>query len=143
VRRLLAVALIVYLLALARVTLGPVSTPSTAVEETATRVGRVTEPNGGGRRPTQHQRSLVDTALNVALFVPFGALVLGLWPSWRWWAAVAAGAALSGTIELSQLWVFTWRSAQLSDLVTNTAGATLGWAIALTVLRLRPARAST
>ncbi len=136
-RRVLAMLLVVYLVALGGVTLGPDSTPSKAVEETATKVDGATESDRESKPPTQGQRSLTDTVLNVLLFVPFGSLVLGLWPSSRWWAVVVAGAGLSALIELSQLWVFTWRGAQLSDLVTNTAGAALGFVLAALVLRLK------
>ncbi len=136
-RRPLAILLVVYLLGLVVVTLGPSSTPSTAVEKTATEVDRASQSDGASPNPTQRQRSLADTALNVLLFLPCGCLVLLLWPSWRWWAVVAAGASLSAAIELSQRWIFTWRDSQLSDLLTNTVGTTLGCALASTVLRRR------
>lgn len=134
-RRLLALVLLVYLLGLGRVTLGPVSTPSGAVEKTTAQVDRTTQPGGERPESTRRERTAVDTALNVLLFVPFGALVLGLWPSWRWWAVVGAGGVLSAAIELSQRWFFTWRSEQLSDVIKNTLGAAIGWAIAAAVIR--------
>ena len=136
-RRLLVLVLFVYLLGLARVTLGPASTPSRAVKTTATEVDRATRPSGERPRTTKRERREVDTALNVALFVPFGALVLGLSPSWRWWAVIGAGGALSVAIEVSQRWFFTWRSEQLSDVITNIFGTAIGWAVAAAVLRRR------
>lgn len=135
-RRLLALVFLVYLLGLGRVTLGPVSTPSRAVETTATQVDRATQAGDAGSQRTTRERTAVDTAFNVLLFVPFGALVLGLWPSWRWWAVIGAGGALSVAIELSQRWFFTWRSEQLSDVITNIFGTAIGWAAAA-VLRRR------
>ncbi|MBA2751266.1 MAG: VanZ family protein, partial [Actinobacteria bacterium] len=129
-RRLLALVFLVYLLGLGRVTLGPASTPSRAVEKTAAQVDRATQPGGASPQSTTRDRSVVDTAFNVLLFVPFGALVLGLWPSWRWWAVIGAGGALSVAIELSQRWFFTWRSEQLSDVITNILGTAIGWAVA-------------
>ena len=45
-RRLLALVFLVYLLGLGRVTLGPASTPSRAVETTATQVDRSTQADG-------------------------------------------------------------------------------------------------
>jgi len=136
-RRLLALVFLVYLLGLGRVTLGPASTPSRAVEKTAAQVDRATQPGGASPQSTTRDRSVVDTAFNVLLFVPFGALVLGLWPSWRWWAVIGAGGALSVAIELSQRWFFTWRSEQLSDVITNILGTAIGWAVAAAALRRR------
>jgi len=136
-RRLLALVFLVYLLGLGRVTLGPVSTPSRAVETTATQVDRSTQADGESPQRTTRERTAVDTAFNVLLFVPFGALVLGLWPSWRWWAVIGAGGALSVAIELSQRWFFTWRSEQLSDVITNILGTAIGWAVAAAALRRR------
>jgi hypothetical protein len=78
-----------------------------------------------------------DVLANVALFAPLGAaLVLAGVP---WWAAALAGAGLSGAIELTQYLAIPGRFATLSDLLTNTTGATL--AAALTAYRgawLRP-----
>ena len=136
-RRLLALVFLVYLLGLGRVTLGPASTPSRAVEKTAAQVDRATQPGGASPQSTTRDRSVVDTAFNVLLFVPFGALVLGLWPSWRWWVVIGAGGALSVAIELSQRWFFTWRSEQLSDVITNILGTAIGWAVAAAALRRR------
>jgi len=136
-RRLLALAFVVYLLALGRMTLGPTSTPSRAVKKTATELNRATESGSDeSSRSTRRERRAVDTAFNVALFVPFGALVLWLKPSWRWWAVIGTGGMASVAIELSQRWFFTWRTDQLSDVVTNTAGAAIGWAVAAAVLHL-------
>lgn len=132
---MVAVLLVVYLVALGRVTLGPTSTPSTAVEKTATQVDRATRSTSRSPKPTPDQRAFTDLGLNVLLFVPFGALLVGLWPSSRWWAVVAAGAGLSAAIELSQRWVFTWRGDQVSDLITNTLGAALGYVVASVVVR--------
>ena len=136
-RRLLALVFLVYLLGLGRVTLGPASTPSRAVEKTATQVDRAAQAGGESPQRTTRERTAVDTAFNVLLFVPFGALVLWLWPSWRWWAVVGAGGALSVAIEFSQRWFFTWRSEQLSDVIKNVLGTAIGWAIAAAVLRRR------
>jgi VanZ family protein len=133
VRRLLGLALAVYLAALVFLTLGPRSTPSTAVEKTASQVDRATQAGGTDPRPTTSPRGGTALALNVALFVPLGCLLLWLWPSSRWWAVVAAGATLSAAIELSQRWVFTWRGAQLSDVITNSLGTALGWALAAAI----------
>ncbi len=137
-RRLIALVLFAYILVLGRVTLGPTSTPAGAVKKTATQIDRATEAGGDeSPRSSKPERKAVDTAFNVALFVPFGALLLGLEPSWRWWVVVGAGGTLSAVIELSQRWLFTWRTDQLSDLGTNTVGTAIGWAVVAAALRYR------
>lgn len=72
--------------------------------------------------------------LNVIMFVPFGVLVPLLWPaldSMRKLSWYAAGASL--TIEAVQLLIGVTlgsrRTADVNDLITNTAGALLGLAI--------------
>jgi glycopeptide antibiotics resistance protein len=65
---------------------------------------------------------------NILLFVPFGVLVPWRFRRLRWWT-VPLGIALSGTIELTQLLVVTHRSAQWSDLVWNSVGAVVGFAL--------------
>jgi len=68
---------------------------------------------------------LTDSVANVALFLPLGmALALG-WQSRRR-RLVAFLSALSALIELLQATVVTSRSAELSDWVANSLGATLG-----------------
>jgi hypothetical protein len=65
-----------------------------------------------------------DVVLNVLLFVPFafGLRLLGVPTP----VVVAAGAAISFTVELLQLAVIPGRDASLSDLATNTLGSLLG-----------------
>ena len=74
----------------------------------------------GRSNPTAH-------ALNVLAFVPAGIIGTGLgWPAA---GVIAAGAAVSAGTEFSQLFT-TRRVASATDLLTNTAGAALGVAIA-------------
>ena len=66
----------------------------------------------------------VGYALNVALFVPFGALASRLWPGRRLLLRAAGGGlAFSLLIELSQL--LNSRRTDVDDLLMNTAGAVL------------------
>ena len=70
----------------------------------------------------------VDAILNLFLFVPLGAaLVVAGWPVRR--AAVAA-FLVTFAVESLQFAVITGRDASLGDLTTNTAGGTLGAAMA-------------
>jgi len=78
----------------------------------------------------------LDFALNLALYVPAGALLrrLGGCAS----TATAAAALLSLAIESAQMYVPHRYPCQL-DLVANTVGALLGAALLPPVLRLAPA----
>jgi len=79
---------------------------------------------------------VVEVGLNVLLFVPLsllGAFVLDRWRVVGW---LLAGLALSLVVEGVQAAFLTGRSATLSDLVANTAGAVLGIIAALAVRRL-------
>ena len=66
----------------------------------------------------------VDFFLNLILFVPLG-IGLGL-RGWRWGVILAAGAGLTGSIEITQALVLTGRDASLGDLLANTGGAWIG-----------------
>jgi hypothetical protein len=67
---------------------------------------------------------VVDVLLNLALFAPLGAGLSLMGLSWR--HAMAIGAALSLSIELTQYFAIAGRDASLSDLITNATGTMLG-----------------
>ncbi|MPY93211.1 MAG: hypothetical protein GEV08_09135 [Acidimicrobiia bacterium] len=77
---------------------------------------------------------LRQVVLNVVLFLPLGAL-LGSQTRLALWAVAVIGLGASAAIELTQgtgLWgVFEcpYRLAELSDVLTNGAGAALGWGV--------------
>ncbi|WP_231251094.1 VanZ family protein [Nocardioides furvisabuli] len=78
--------------------------------------------------------------LNVALFVPVGALLVALLRG-RWWTAVLVAGLCSAVIEVVQSrWLE--RVGSVDDLAANTAGAALGalGALALTPRRRRRSR---
>lgn len=67
--------------------------------------------------------------LNILLFIPIGLFCFLLWPSFRQvWRGALLGLALSGFIELAQL--FTFRLTDVDDLIANAAGAALGCLLA-------------
>lgn len=73
---------------------------------------------------------------NVAMTVPFGALVPGLVPSLRRWGRAAlASAAYSALIELSQLVVglvafgLLYRTVDVDDVILNTIGGSVGYGL--------------
>jgi hypothetical protein len=88
---------------------------------------------------------VLQVAFNVVFFVPLGLLVA------YWWkrgplTALAVGFGTSLLIELSQgtaLWGIypcPYRLADVDDLVTNTSGALLGWALGAVLSRMVPYR---
>jgi glycopeptide antibiotics resistance protein len=68
-------------------------------------------------------RTVLDAALNVVFYVPFG--VLAVAAGVRGAFALACGAALSATTELTQVFSHT-RVPSAIDFVLNSAGSLLG-----------------
>lgn len=78
-----------------------------------------------------------STALNVLLFVPLGLLLPLLWQRFgKWHSCLAFGLGTSLLIELLQ--IFTLRTTDINDLITNTFGTLLGWCMARGLLWLLP-----
>lgn len=78
--------------------------------------------------------SLDFTALeiiaNVLVFVPVGVFAFLVVPRALWPLALLVGPAISGAIEGAQRVALPHRTATLSDLVANSAGATIGVLVA-------------
>ncbi len=79
--------------------------------------------------------SAFDAILNLFVFVPPGLLLAVA--GWRLLAVLAAALATSFTIELVQYLTDWGRTADVNDLLTNVAGAGLGWLIGWSILRAR------
>ncbi len=75
-------------------------------------------------------RGLADAIVNVILFMPLGAAAALTGRSTL--AALALGAALSGTVEFAQMTLIPGRDASVGDLVFNTLGAAAGVAVVKT-----------
>ncbi|MBY8850040.1 VanZ family protein [Saccharothrix longispora] len=96
---------------------------------------------GVGYAPTSPQ--FLQVALNVALFVPLGFLLAHRFRRGPVTAA-AIGFAVSLGVETVQgtavfgLYPCPYRIADVDDLITNTAGAVLGWVLARTAGRSLP-----
>lgn len=79
--------------------------------------------------------SAFDALLNIAVFVPLGMLLFA-W-GWRLVVVVAAALTMSLSIEIAQ-YVTNWgRTADVNDLITNTVGAVVGWAVVWGIRRIR------
>jgi glycopeptide antibiotics resistance protein len=81
--------------------------------------------------------SLVESASNVLLFVPLGALMVWLLGRAYWWVGPAAGLLLSSLIELAQFLFLPARYPTLADVAANTLGAALGAVLALLITARR------
>ncbi|MDM4763932.1 VanZ family protein [Galbitalea sp. SE-J8] len=72
---------------------------------------------------------------NVVMFAPLGAIVTVL--SGRWLAAVAVGLVLSSLVEIAQALLLPDRTASVSDVIANSAGAAIGGLIVVVVRGIR------
>ena len=80
-----------------------------------------------------------DTLANVAVFTPLGLILVAA--GWKALPAIAVGLAVSLTVEVTQFIIDVGRAADVNDLITNTAGAALGWAIGWAIRAGRTRRA--
>lgn len=129
-RRLLLVALVVYVLALAWITLDPFPA----------------DPHDNGLlRQLLSAFALspvlswltfdtVEFLANVLLFVPLGALLTVRFGRRMWWLTLALGLATTLTIEFTQLFL-PERVSDARDLLANTLGTVVGIALVAAVRR--------
>ncbi|MEV4687416.1 VanZ family protein [Microbacterium sp. LWH3-1.2] len=82
----------------------------------------------------------VEMLINLILFVPFGLFVGALAPTWPWWKTGAAALTTSLALETMQHLISTG-SFDTTDLIVNTAGGLIGWAIFVAVRRAAGERA--
>lgn len=82
--------------------------------------------------------SAFDAVLNVLVVVPPGLLLATL--GWRLLPVLGSALAVSLAVEVTQYVTDVGRTADVNDLLTNVAGAGLGWLLGWAVLRLRAPR---
>ena len=131
-RRGLLVALFVaYLVLLVWVVLWKLDVPYLGgVYREITLIPFATGQDGGVKAP-------FELVANFVLFVPFGAYLGFLAPSWQWWkiAGVIAGASVA--LESAQ-YALSVGSTDITDVILNTAGGLAGFGLlALARRRLR------
>ena len=145
-RELLLLISVLYLSALAAVTLSP------------NRSSRLLAAGTGGIEVRPKLASLICSAANlpigstaqafcvhnargnVMLFFPLGILLPLVWPRLRLWRGMQIAIALSVGIELLQYLSSAWgsyRAADVNDVILNVVGAGLGLALVF-LLRTRP-----
>ena len=84
--------------------------------------------------------SALDAVLNVAVFVPPGLLLATL--GWRLLAVLAAALATTLSVEVAQYLTDWGRTADVNDLITNVAGAAIGWVVARLIVWSRSREAA-
>lgn len=76
--------------------------------------------------PAWFDYNFVQTASNVVMFLPLGALIASVvWANF-WWFSGVLGLTLSLSIELTQDLLLPHRFASAGDVIANTSGALLG-----------------
>ena len=68
----------------------------------------------------------VEFVANIAMFVPLGIFFVLLFGRRHWWLAIVLCGAISCGIEIWQGALLPTRVADLSDVVANTSGGTVG-----------------
>lgn len=87
--------------------------------------------------------TLPQIVFNVVLFVPLG-FIAGRLLRWGFWRSVVAGLLVSLLVEAAQgtglfgIYPYAYRTADVDDLMYNTAGAALGWACSAALARALP-----
>ncbi len=83
--------------------------------------------------------NIVGMSLNILMFIPFGVfLPIYFGRFWKMSTTVLAGAFMSFTIEVLQL--FTFRLTDIDDLIMNTLGTLLGYGIGAIIVHKQKER---
>lgn len=94
-----------------------------------------------GIRPADAYNA-IETASNVAFFVPVGLLLVLIVGRRRWWLAPIGGLLVSTAIELTQFAFLPARYATVNDVIANTTGALIGAGIGMLIRLLFDRRAA-
>ncbi|MEV8214881.1 VanZ family protein [Leifsonia sp. NPDC077715] len=136
-RAVLPILTVVYLLAVAGITLDPAPGNPAGNPLLRALLRAVSAVPGLG----WVDYSVAEFTANVLLFVPMGVLFTLLLGVWRWWLAVAIGVVATLLIEFTQLFLPA-RVSDPRDLLANTLGTLIGVAIVVLFTRAA-ARAET
>lgn len=120
------VLLVPYVVALALIVWLPASAAS-KVTGIAFRIARYVSEHSGIALSTSY--TVFEFLANIALFVPFGALLVAAWPRRSAWIVLLLGYSASATIELVQT-LLPSRYPTLSDVIANALGTAIGCTIA-------------
>jgi glycopeptide antibiotics resistance protein len=81
----------------------------------------------------------VEFCANIAMFFPIGLFLLLLFGRRQWWLAILVGFFMTVSIETAQLFI-PGRVSDVRDIVSNTAGATLGVLVGLALTAAKARR---
>lgn len=87
---------------------------------------------------TDGMRAVLQLAMNVAFFVPFGVLARILF-GWKFWRTMLGSFLLSLTVETAQLtgvfglYPCSYRLFDVNDLMVNTIGGAVGYSLAMLI----------
>ncbi|MCU1477950.1 MAG: VanZ family protein [Subtercola sp.] len=81
----------------------------------------------------------LEFCANIAMFFPIGLFLLLLFGRRRWWLAILVGFLMTVSIETAQLFI-PGRVSDVRDVVSNTAGATLGVLVGLVLTAAKARR---
>jgi glycopeptide antibiotics resistance protein len=132
-RAVLPLVTVVYLVAVAGITLDPVPGNPAGNPLLRSVLRAVSSLPGLG----WVDDAVAEFTANVLLFVPMGVLFTLLLGVWRWWLAVAIGVFATLAIEFAQRFLPA-RVSDPRDLLANTLGTLIGVAVVALVAR-RPA----
>lgn len=86
--------------------------------------------------PTFVDYDFIEFSANIVFFVPVGFLLGLLFPFRFSWLAVIGGGLLSASVETAQALFLPGRVPSIDDVIANTAGAMVGYVVALAVRML-------
>jgi glycopeptide antibiotics resistance protein len=132
----LSVLTVLYLAAVAWVTLGP--EPYDA--RTSGVLWRFLDFFGRHEATDWITFDRVEFGANIAMFVPLGMFFVLLLGRRRWWLAILACGAVSCVIEISQGALLPTRVSDLADVVANTSGGTAGVLLGVVLMSISLAR---
>lgn len=127
-RPVLSVLTVVYLAAVAYITLNPAPGDPAGNPLLRSLLRAVSALPGLG----WVDYAVAEFTANILLFVPMGLLFTLLLGRWRWWLAVSLGIAATLGIEFVQLFLPA-RFTDARDVLANTLGTLIGVAVAFAV----------
>ncbi|NUU05665.1 VanZ family protein [Leifsonia sp. C5G2] len=127
-RPVLSVLTVVYLAAVAYITLNPAPGDPAGNPLLRSLLRAVSAVPGLG----WVDYAVAEFTANILLFVPMGLLFTLLLGRWRWWLAVSLGIAATLGIEFVQLFLPA-RFTDARDVLANTLGTLIGAAVAFAV----------
>jgi glycopeptide antibiotics resistance protein len=137
IRGLVIVAFVVYLVLLAWVVLWKLQLPFIG-ESNARVIKLVPYVSAGGDGGS----GLLEAVVNGLLFVPFGAFLGLLSPSWKWWKHLMVVTGVSVAFEVAQ-YILAVGSSDVTDVIDNTLGGLVGLGLLALVRRGSKQRGGT